>query len=281
MTVAIATRNRCASLLASLERLTALPGRPPVVVVDNASSDGTPEAVRTAYPSVEVVEAGRNLGAAARTLVAERASTPYVAFADDDSWWADDALVRASSLLDRHGRVAVVAARVLVGPADAEDPVCSAMAASPLPRDPALPGPFVLGFVACGAVVRREAFLAAGGFRAGLGIGGEEELLAIDLARAGWQLVYAPDVVAHHHPGSQRDARRRREVQLRNRLWVSWLRRPPARAVRVTARAALTATRDPVARAGLLEALRGAGWVVRSRRPIGTALERQLRLLED
>ena len=39
-------------------------------------------------------------------------------------------------------------------------------------RDPELPGPRVLGFVACGAVVRRSPFLAAGGFSSKLGIGG-------------------------------------------------------------------------------------------------------------
>lgn len=280
VTVVVATRDRCASLLEVLERLAGLPERPPLVVVDNGSTDGTPAAVRARHPAATVVEAGRNLGGGARTLGARRAVTPYVAFADDDSWWQPGALARAIALLDSHPRLAVVAARVLVGPRETEDPVCTAMAASPLGRDPALPGPYVLGFVACGAVVRRDAFLAAGGFRSRLGVGGEEALLAIDLARRGWRLVYAPDVLAHHHPSPVRDESRRRRVELRNALWVIWLRRPARRALAATWRLTQLARGDRTHRAALREALNGLPWALRARRRVPDELERALLQLE-
>lgn len=276
----VATRDRLASLLDVLGRLAALPERPPVVVVDNGSTDGTPAAVRDRFPGVALFEAGRNLGGAARTLGAARVSTPYVAFADDDSWWAPGALAAAGELLDRFPRLAVVAGRVLVGSDEREDPVCRAMAASPLGRDPRLPGPFVLGFVACGAVVRRDAFLAAGGFRARIGVGGEEALLAIDLARLGWQLVYAPGVVAHHHPSPVRDASRRRRVEVRNALWVVWLRRPAARAAGATWRLVRLARTDRMHREALREALTGLRWALRGRRRVPDGLERALVELE-
>ncbi|MFD0853569.1 glycosyltransferase family 2 protein, partial [Actinomadura adrarensis] len=44
-TVVVITRDRRETLLDTLGRLRELPGKPPVIVVDNASSDGTPEAV--------------------------------------------------------------------------------------------------------------------------------------------------------------------------------------------------------------------------------------------
>ena len=86
------------------------------------------------------------------------------------------------------------------GGASALDPACATMARSPLGRRdrPAR----CSGFVACAAVVRRSAFLAAGGFHPRYGIGGEEGRLAMALAAAGWQLRYVPDVVAHHHPAT-------------------------------------------------------------------------------
>src|SRR5690242_12729626 len=91
--VVVVTRDRRETLLHTLERLRALPGPPPVVVVDNGSSDGTAEAVRERFGgAVGVVEAGRNLAAAARTVGARVLDTPLVAFADDDSWWAPGAL---------------------------------------------------------------------------------------------------------------------------------------------------------------------------------------------
>ena len=49
---------------------------------------------------------------------------------------------------------------------------------SPLEREADLPGPSVLGFLACGTIVRREAYLQAGGFDPLLFFFGEEELLA-------------------------------------------------------------------------------------------------------
>ncbi|HWB73011.1 MAG TPA: glycosyltransferase [Egibacteraceae bacterium] len=277
--VVIATRNRVAELSRTLERLAALPERPRVVVVDNASTDGTPRAVARRHPDAEVVTMGRNLGAAARNVGARRVRSPYVAFADDDSWWAPGSLSRAADLLDRHERLALVAPRILVGPAQRLDPTCTSMAASPLPTEADLPGPPVLGFLACAAVVRRAAFLAVGGFEPRLLIGGEEELVAWDLAAAGWGLSYIDAVVAHHHPSPARDVAARRRLLARNRLWVGWLRRPAASAARRTAQVAQAALWDPPVRSGLLEALAGVGWVLARRQVVPPAVERRLRLL--
>jgi GT2 family glycosyltransferase len=138
----------------------------------------------------------------------------------------------------------------------------------------------VLGFLACGAVVRRSAFLAVGGFESRLGIGGEEELLAMDLADAGWRLAYVPEVTARHEPAPRRADEARRRRQARNVLWCAWLRRPAGPAAAVTARAAVAALRDPSARAGVLDAARGIGWVARRRRVVGASVEASLRALE-
>ena len=50
VTVVIATRNRRDELLRTLGRLTALPEQPPVIMVDNGSSDGSAEAAPGASP---------------------------------------------------------------------------------------------------------------------------------------------------------------------------------------------------------------------------------------
>lgn len=272
ITVIFATRNRRDELLATLERHRALPESPPLIVVDNGSTDGSPEAVRARFPEVEVVALGENRGGGARTVGAQHAATPYVAFSDDDSWWAPGSLARAVELLDHHPRLAVLAARVLVGSSEKLDRVCQEMADSPLGQEPGLPGPSVLGFVACGAVVRRDAFLAVGGFETRFGIGGEEELLALDLAAAGWGLAYVEDVVAHHYPSPQRDRPGRNRTQLRNALWSAWLRRPLPAALRCTVRL----LRQPGAGAALGEALRGLPWALSRRRPVPPAVEAAL-----
>ena len=183
--VVVASRNRRADLLATLPRHEA-----PVVLVDNGSTDGTVAAVREAHPQVTVLPLTENVGARARTLGAAEAGTPFVAFADDDSWWAPGDLARAVKIMRAHPRLAVLNARILVGPEERLDPVCREMAASPLGTPPDLPGPALLGFVACAAVVRTEAFSAVGGFDPVVRFPGEEERLALDLAAAGWGLSY-------------------------------------------------------------------------------------------
>lgn len=274
-----ATRDRRDRVLATLPRLLDLPERPPVVVVDDASSDDTSAAVAGRFPQVTVLRAPRNLGAAARNLGVEAATTPYVAFADDDSWWEPGALDRAADVLDRHPDVGLLAARITVEPGGHEDPTNAAMADSPL-RPPGLPGPEVMGFVACGAVVRRSAFLEVGGFDERLLIGGEEELLALDLRSAGWRCTYVDAVRAFHEPdaGDARPARRR--FVARNRLWTAWLRRSPTSAIRITALTCRRAARDRAELRGLLAAGRGLPGILRDRRPVPPDVERDRRRVE-
>lgn len=278
--VVIATRNRRASLVTTLTHLAALPDRPPIVVVDNGSDDGTGAMVRAGFPQVRLIGLPSNLGPGARNVGVRELATRYVAFADDDSWWSEGAFAQAAALFRRHPRCALIAARVLLGDAQRPDPICDEMAASPIASPVSLPGPAVLGFLACAAIVRRDAFLEAGGFETRLGIGGEEQLLAIDLARRGWGLAYVDGIVAHHWPSPNRDPARRRRVQARNGLWTAWLRRTPSTVLAQTRAAVRAARHDPTARAALIDALRGLPWVLRKRERIPAPIEDGLARLE-
>jgi len=131
------------------------------------------------------------------------AATPCVAFCDDDSWWEDGALDLAVEILDHYPEVAALCGRVLLGADCREDPTCAEMARSPLPSAK-LPGPALLGFIACAVVFRRDAYLQDGGYEARFFIGGEEALLTLDLAAAGWRIAYAPQLTVHHHPSPYR-----------------------------------------------------------------------------
>ena len=271
VTVVIATMDRRESLLRSLDRLD-VPGGPPVVVVDNASGDGSPDAVRAAHPRVEVVTLPANAGAVARTLGVRRAQTRYVAFADDDSWWEPGALDAAADLLDAHPQLAVVVGRVRMAADGSEDAVTRKHRRELLGRSAA--GPDVLSFPAFAAVVRRDAHLAVGGFSPFLFFGGEEHLLALDLAAAGWQLVFSEDVVAWHDPaGPDRPSPARWALQTRNDVLVDWLRRPVPVALASTGRLARRALPDRGARTALAGVLRRLPVALRQRRPVPAAVE--------
>lgn len=278
--VVIATRNRCERLPTTLRQLLALPERPAVLVADNASTDGTPAMIARDFPGVRVLTLPANHGALARTLGVRALDTPYVAFSDDDSWWAPGALSRAADLFGAHPRLGLIAARTLVGPAADPDPLNDVLAGSPLGPATDLPGTQVLGFLACGAVVRRSAYLDAGGFHRLLFIGGEETLLAYDLAARGWGVSHCPDIVAHHHPHPA-PRTGRPAVQHRNALLTAWLRRPLPYALARTRALAADARRDHHARRGLRGALVRLPAALYDRRPLPPQVERAARLLEE
>lgn len=273
VTVVVATRDRWPDLQTSLPR-----HEGPVILVDNASTDGTPDLVAAAFPHVQVIRLQRNLAAVARNVGVDAATTPYVAFADDDSWWAPGALDRAAEILDRHPRIGLIAGRVLVHADERLDPVCAQMSASPLGRRADLPGPSVLGAVACGSIVRRAAYLEAGGFDPVVGFPGEEERLALDLAAYGWDLVYVDELVAHHHPSSTRPPDvSRRAASTRSALLTTLMRRPwPV--VGAHWRAALLG--DRASRLGLARATLALPRALPRRRVLPDGVEKDRRLLE-
>ncbi|HDR9203222.1 TPA: glycosyltransferase [Burkholderia vietnamiensis] len=277
VTAVVLTYRRADELARTLSRLTALPDRPAIVVVDNGSDDATAALVRERFAHVTLVHAPGNVGASGRNLGVAVARTRHVAFCDDDTWWAPGSIAEAADLLDAYPHVAAVTARVLVGAEEREDPTCALMADSPLDASVALPGRPILGLLAGATAFRRDAYLRAGGYHPRYFLGGEEALLALDLYRAGAWLVYAPQLTVHHYPSTQRDARARRSVSTRNDVWTAWLRWPAGAAFAHTVRMLPRLRRER----GILPALAGLPWILRERRAIPPHVERMRRRLDD
>ncbi|MDB5815930.1 MAG: glycosyl transferase family 2 [Rhodocyclales bacterium] len=225
VSIVVLTYNRREEVLCTLAALTALPEQLPVLLVDNASHDGTAEAVLERFPQVVVIRNPHNAGAAGRNLGLDKATTPYVAFSDDDTVWDAGSLGKAADILDKYNNVAVISAHVLIGTARRDDPACRPMADSPFDSQ-GLPGKALLGFMAGACVVRVAAFREVGGYMPELFIGGEEAPLALDLVALGWRIVYCADIRTCHFPSQQRDVPQRRWLLLRNALWTAWLRLP-------------------------------------------------------
>lgn len=225
VTVVVLTYNRRQELERCLHRLTALPENPPIIVVDNGSSDDTVQFVRRRHPQVRLVQSPSNKGAAGRNLGVEQVTTPFVAFSDDDTWWAPGSLKRAAAILQNNPKLAVLSARILVEPDQRLDPACNIMQASPLPEVEGV-GPMLTGFMAGANIMRTEAFRQCGGYWPPFFIGGEEALLAMDILEAGWRIAYAPALLVHHRPSLNRDSTLRRRLVARNAIWTACLRLP-------------------------------------------------------
>jgi GT2 family glycosyltransferase len=271
VSVVVLTHNRVDELLGTLERLSRLPESPKLIVVDNASADGTSAEVSRRFPQVRLVRRPTNEGAAGRNAGVACVETPYAAFCDDDTWWAPGALARGAELLAAHPRVAVLSARVLVGAGERLDATCARMAESPL-RSPGLPGPALAGFMAGACVMRVQAFREAGGYEPRLLIGAEETLLSLDLLTLGWHIAYAPELVCHHHPSAARDTPRRQWLLARNRLWIAWMRLPARAAWRESRAAVREAADADAAWQALVAAVAGLPWALRRRRVVPPAV---------
>src|SRR5580698_9536148 len=102
----IVTRNRRDTLLrtlAILEQNTRLPRHDwEVFVVDNASDDGTAEALVRNYRRATVIRLAENEGMPARNRALHPACGRYVVFLDDDSYPLDDAIPKSLAYMSRH-----------------------------------------------------------------------------------------------------------------------------------------------------------------------------------
>lgn len=275
VTVVLLTYNCESRLSFVLDRLTSLSEQPAIIAVDNGSTDGTADLLKR-YP-LTTIALPENLGAPARNIGARAASTPYIAFSDDDTCWEDGALTRAVEHFEKHPPLTLINARVLVGPSDREDPLCQEMADSPLDGG-TLPGHKLLSYLGGACIVRRDAFLAAGGYDPRLFMGGEEELLAAGLVEAGGELRYIPEIVTHHYP-SQANADTLRWYGARNALWFVWRRRSIKNACRWTSHVLRTAG-PRIALKAATSFLLSLPWVIRTRVPVPPEMEHELELLD-
>jgi glycosyltransferase involved in cell wall biosynthesis len=114
LSLIILTRNRCEELLTTLSSLKSQDTDFELVVVDNGSSDGTPERVREFWPGVVLIEldsnhsvpVGRNGGIGAAT-------GDILVFVDEDASFASfaskDALTRIRKRFEKDPRLGILA----------------------------------------------------------------------------------------------------------------------------------------------------------------------------
>jgi GT2 family glycosyltransferase len=211
-----------------------------VVVVDNASDDGTAEYLSKEWPQHEVVRNPRNLGFAGGVAAGlAHVDAPFVALLNDDAvaepgWLAalvaalqdhPSAAAATSLVLLRDGGSVNNAGIVLVGDLYGADRALGA--------DPATVSDLaeVFGFSGGAALVRTAAVREVGGMAADLFLYYEDTDLSWRLRLAGHDIVYVPGArVRHRHSASSdQSSRLFARYNERNRLLVL-LRCAPLRA---------------------------------------------------
>lgn len=95
----------------SLLKHTALPFK--LFAVDNSSTDGTPQHLREAYPSVEVIESGKNIGfGAGHNFILDRLDSDYHAIINPDIVIRDDVLSKMADYMDNHPDIGMLSPQI-------------------------------------------------------------------------------------------------------------------------------------------------------------------------
>ena len=232
ISVVIITHNRVSTLLETLQNLRSLPEKFPIFVVDNNSTDNTVGSVKTLFPEVNIIALPKNMVALGRNIGVQHAVTPYIAFCDDDSWWDPGSLTKAVEYFEQYPNVGVLAGKILVGKQGRLDHISALQSISPLPARVDMPGPAILGFLGCQLIIRKEAYLQAGGYSEVFYFSGEEELLGWDIVANGWGMTYCHDIVGRHYPSVERSLAMRYRLGSRNTIMRAWMRRPIRQAIK-------------------------------------------------
>jgi GT2 family glycosyltransferase len=233
VTFVIATHNRRAVLLETLQRLIATPDfsqafgsagiRAEIILVDNASTDGTADAVAQRFPEVKIIRQPGNRGACAKNAGIPGAAGQFIVFLDDDSYPTPHSTRRMLQYFLADPKLGAIVFDVVLKDGSRE---CSA---------------YPTVFVGCGVGFRRQAIAEVGGLPDDFFYQAEEYDLSLRLLDAGWDIQRHNDLqVLHLKTKTGRCPARTTRLDARNnftlitryfpRRWIlpfaiSWMRR--------------------------------------------------------
>jgi len=216
-------RRHLEECLASVYESSA-PVAPEVIVVDNASTDGSPEMVGKHFPEVRLLRCRENLGfAVANNIGIRQSHGRYIALVNSDVKILGRCLDTLVAFMDQHPKVGLVGPRILNTDMTLQsscrrfpNPWNNLCAASGLARlsgpHPLFSGEHMLYFrhdevrpvdvlVGCFWVMRREALDRVGPLDERFYIYAEDVDWCRRCWNAKWEIMFCPDAQAIHHSG--------------------------------------------------------------------------------
>ncbi len=193
-----------------------------IIVADNGSADGSPDMVRAEFPSVRVIETGENLGfGRANNLALQNASGHAYCLLNSDAALLPGALSAALAVLHSDPKIGLVGGQLLWPDGRPQTSYGSDPTLFGVLREQTFTGAqFVAPPIApqsaavnnvdqiCGAfmLIRPDAWREASGFDPHYFMYNEDVDLNFRLRRAGWRVVFAPNVRVTHHLGASSSA---------------------------------------------------------------------------
>lgn len=202
--------NRSSEVLITIQKLKdlspALPFPLQIVVVDNGSVDDTSARVKEKHPDITLVVKEKNNGIAGWNEGFKVAKYKYLLVLDDDSH-IKSGLIEAVHHLEKNPGIGILALNVTTGPFITE---------GIWTNDEDL-----IGFVGCGAIIKKEVYNKVGGFAEWLHVYAHEWEFGIRCLDAGYSIKYfANSNIDHRASNVNRSVKRLLIYSTRNELGI-------------------------------------------------------------
>ncbi len=203
------------------------------IVVDNGSSDGTPEMIQAEFPEVRLIRMYKNIGIEAYNIGFANASGEYIVIIDDDSFPALNAIERMVDKFEADERLGVVAFDVRnfysyddIKKKDKKPDTVTKAPASQF---------YLMSFNGAGAGVRSSMFRKIGCYPEEFFLYNNELDSSFRVWDAGYKIEFFPDVVAYHkYSPKNRASWRAPYYYTRNAFWTVWKNYPLDMAISTT-----------------------------------------------
>jgi GT2 family glycosyltransferase len=263
-----------------------------VLVVDNASTDGTPEMIASEFPEMRLMSLPENVGQCKGLNIGlENSRAEVVISLDNDAILQPGSIERILAKFSERPRLAVLHGKII--DYDNREHVWwwewyGFKKSEYEEREFATPWKIAEGLCA----LRRDAVLEVGGFPEEYFIMEAGRDLAIKLVEAGYELTYVPGVAFEHKSSAEREktdryrlhSDRRMYYKLRNELWTLWKYYPIHHVIAKTgmkmAMWAYVMTKQgslPTYARAIVDAYKGLPMIMEKRRPVS---KRTLRTIE-
>ena len=248
-TVVITTKDRKEDLRAAVQSVLCQTANVEVLVMDDGSTDGTAEMVRSEFPSVRVHRSETSAGyIVRRNQGAELARGPIVFSIDDDAEFSTPHVVEQTLANFDDPRIGAVAipyidvnrsSDVRQEAPEAEDTYCT------------------FSFRGTAHALRRDLFLDLGGYREHLVHQGEEIDYCVRMLDAGYVVRLGTSDVIHHHESPRRSFERMDYYGRRNAVFFVWQNAPQSHLLWMLFGTAINTIRTVIQRKRLIQFVKG------------------------
>ncbi len=265
-----------------------------VVVVDNASTDGTVEAVTERSKEwknaageslrIHLLSLPKNIGVAAYNRGIAHSSGEYLVIIDDDSYPHSQAIRRMVDVFQVNPQLGVVAFDVRHEDSKASVPVPSPDNWMGGPMKP-IEQPYLMSFNGAGCGVRRSVLPVHGLYAENFFLYNNELDAAYRIWDQGYEIQFFKEIVAYHRQSlTNRTSKRAPFFYVRNAFWIAWTHLPLTHMLRVTGLLLFYCgvytieQKTDVYLQAAMQAFRGMKDIFSKRKPVSDRVAMQLRV---